>query len=231
MLGVNFTRPNVLMNYSLDNPELTDATYRMRAGYQVGLVFEFYLSKKISVQTGPQFNRLSYEYQESKLGFVTENFIENQNRISLPVTFKYEFNGEKYKPYIRLGAEFSYLMSAEANVERFDSLNTEDGNRGVRGPSVDLSDQRVSMNWSLIGGAGVRMKDVLGKGYLFVDFRYSYGMWNIVNTENRYNNAELKYDYTHLDDDLKLNNFMLSIGYTVPVYRPKLKKRKKDIVY
>ncbi|MCX2742684.1 porin family protein [Mangrovivirga sp. M17] len=234
MAGANFTQVNVLQNYSLDNPEITDAEYRVRTGYHVGVVFEFSLSKKISLMTGPQFNMLTYEYRESKLGFVKETFVEKQSRISLPITFKYEFNGEKVQPFIRLGAEGSYLLGAEAEVERFDDLgdlNVDDGNRGVKGPPVDLSEQRMSFNWSLVAGGGIKIKELLGKGYFTIDVRYAYGMMNAVNAENRYSNIELKYDYLHLDDDFQLNNLMISIGYTVPVYRPKLKKNKKELVY
>jgi Neuraminidase (sialidase) len=78
----------------------------------------------------------------------------------------------------------------------------------------------------LIASAGIKVKDVIGRGYIFFNIRYSYGLNNIVNSKNRYSNPVLMYNYLYIDNNYKINSFQYSIGYSYPLYKPKLKKVK-----
>ena len=51
------------------------------------------------------------------------------------------------------------------------------------------------------------------------------GLNNIVNKTGHFQNDELVFRYAYVDDYKTLNNFVLSVGYVKPFYKPR-KKRK-----
>ncbi len=225
--GGNLTFVDVQKNFSLDNMMTVPGTYSAQLGYQAGLTADIPLFKNFSLGIEANFIGQFYEYENSQLGFSQLTFQEEQLWAEVPLFIRYNFDKGNVKYYAQVGASISYLISAEATVERTDSVNVEIGNRSVSGPSIDLKEQRESLNYSIVGGVGVKIKNVLGRGYLLADIRYSYGIPNVVNEETRYDNQELQYRYLYLDNDFSLNNAFFSIGYMVPVYKPKLIKRKK----
>lgn len=225
--GGNLTFVNVENNFSVDNAIRSPGTYTAQLGFQVGLTADIPINKNFSIGVEANFSGQFYEYTNSQLGFSTLTFQEEQLWAEVPLFLRYNFGKGDTRYYVQLGGSVSYLISSEATVERTDSVNVEIGNRSVSGPSIDLSEQRESLNYSIVGGFGVRIKNVLGRGYVLADVRYSYGIPNVVNTEARYANEELQYRYLYVDNDFSLNNAFLSIGYMVPIYKPKVIKRKK----
>ncbi|WP_185152636.1 porin family protein [Fulvivirga aurantia] len=226
--GGNATFVDVEKNYSLSNTASSTGTYRSKVGYQVGLTLDVPLSKKFSIATELNLIANTYEYTKKQLQFSSLLYTEEQMWGELPLFVRYNFGSSKLKYYVQVGGAVSYLLSAEANVERTDSVNIEVGNRSVSGPSIDLTPQRESLNYSIVGGFGLKMKDVLGNGYLLFDVRYSHGLPNVVNTDARYNNNELQYQYLYVDNDYSIKNAFVSLGYYIPIYKPKvIKKRKK----
>lgn len=226
--GGNLTFVNVQQNFSLDNTETSTGVYTSQPGYQVGFTADLPLGNK-GFSIGAELNFLGqfYEYTTNQFGFSALLLQEEQLWGELPLMARYTFGKGNIKYYVQLGGAVSYLISSEATTERTDSVNLEIGNRSVSGPSVDLADQRNSLNYSIIGGGGIRIKNVLGRGYILADFRFTYGIPNIVNEEGRYENTELQYRYLYVDNDFSLNNAYFSIGYMIPIYKPKVIRRKK----
>ena len=59
------------------------------------------------------------------------------------------------------------------------------------------------------------------------DFRYAGGLSNIVDEEGQFSNSNLLYKFGFVDDDKRVNSWMLSVGYVYPLYKPR--KIKKGI--
>ncbi len=226
--GGNLTFVNLQKNFSLDNTNNSTGTYTAQLGYQAGITADIPLGNKgFSIGIEANFIGHFYEYNKKQLGFSQLLFQEEQLWGEVPLLARYSFGKGNTKYYVQLGGAVSYLISSEATVERVDSVDLEVGNRSVSGPSIDLSEQREVLNYSITGGVGVRIKNVLGRGYLLADLRYTYGIPNIVNEEARYDNTELQYRYLYVDNDFSLSNAFISIGYMIPIYKPKVIRRKK----
>ena len=76
---------------------------------------------------------------------------------------------------------------------------------------VNSNDRRNNTDFGLLGGIGLNWKfDPAWQ--LFVEFRYTYGLTNIVNDGNRYSDQNLIFNYFYLDDDLKISNGLFTIG-------------------
>jgi hypothetical protein len=48
---------------------------------------------------------------------------------------------------------------------------------------------------------------------------------NSVNMENRYSNRELVYQFGHVDNDFRIDNFSLSVGFEKSFYKPRKKPK------
>ena len=53
---------------------------------------------------------------------------------------------------------------------------------------------------------------------------------NNVDLDNRYANDELVYQYGHVDNDFRMDNFALSFGYTKAFYKPRKKHQHNPLV-
>ena len=230
--GSNITAVNVSRNFSLDDSSEKRGKYNYIPGFNVGLALEVPINKKISIAPELYFSQKKYQYRDLILGFADVNFEETQTLVELPVFVKYNIGNfgkdKNITPFVNLGGSVSYLLSSEADVVRKDAVSGEN-QREVSGPSIDLADQRNSIIYAAAVGAGAKLKNIIGRGYLIVDFRYSYGLNNVVNPDNRTANTTLVYDYLYVDNDFSMNNYSFTIGYLIPKYKPKLlsKKSKK----
>jgi hypothetical protein len=183
------------------------------------------------------------EYQYSLL-----QFNERQFYIDIPVMIRYEHYLKKYKkiiPYAYIGAAPNFLLSASlVNIERSTSRETLGGGAVVGGEisipiagpgltaygsdnGVEALSLRRNINVSGIIGIGSKFR--IGSDFLIVEARYNRMLLNSVNLDNRYSNRELVYQYGYVDNDFRIDNFSLTVGFEKSFYKPR-KKRKYNPV-
>jgi hypothetical protein len=76
---------------------------------------------------------------------------------------------------------------------------------------------------------GLGAKFRIERHFIFVDLRYNRFLLNSVNRQNRYYSNELIYRYGYVDSDVRIDNLMLTVGFSYGFYKPR-KKRKYDPV-
>lgn len=224
--GMNGVDVDVKKNFNLDNSSVSRGKYRSQPGFQVGVFVEKPLSQRLSVMTEVNFLREGYEYTDSLFDYASVVYTENLSWLQVPVLFNFKFGkSKKFIPYASVGGTVSYLLKSEGIANRKDKVD-DNNQREVLDRKFDMKDQRNAFNFSVVVAAGLKVKDVIGRGYIFADFRYSRGLRNIVDTEMRFSKPELIYDYLYLDNDILINSLQISLGYSLPIYKPKLKKVK-----
>jgi hypothetical protein len=164
------------------------------------------------------------------------SFKENQFWIDVPLMLRY--NITKFKgvlPYIYVGCAANFLLSADlGNVERLLQPEITAGNHSI--PTADrifltehkdehsdktLPSLRNMYNFSFIAGAGLKFRT--GRNFIFVDFRYTRMFFNNVDINNRYANTDLLFRYGHVDNDFRMDNFALTVGFIKSFYKPRKK--------
>jgi len=224
--GTNFTDVDVMKNFSLDNSAVARGEYKTKAGIQGGLIAEFPIKRsKISLLTEVLYSIKSYSYKDTLFSYSTVELPQQQAYIEVPLLINYNFGKGRWNPYFNLGGSFAYLLSAKATPLRVDKTGSNN-QRELKEPPFSINSLRTTLNYNLIASAGIKIKDVIGRGYIFFNIRYSYGLNNVVNAKNRYSNPVLMYNFLYIDNNYKLNSFQYSIGYSYPLYKPKLKKVK-----
>jgi hypothetical protein len=146
----------------------------------------------------------------------TLNYVETQSWGDLNILIQYKLKKGKstWDPFVVLGPGINYLISASREQTQ---KRGETGN-GVSGKAVDVTASNNKLAYSVIAGAGVKLK--LGSIIVMGEARYQYGLSNIPNTSSRFN-AENVMDYGASINDFKLNNLSILVGLSYPVFKPR----------
>jgi hypothetical protein len=195
-------------------------------GLQVGAVFNFYITKNLQVAVEPMYTQKLFRLDHAEDivdRYIKPERFEKQSYVDIPLTFTFDFDLGRFRPYLRAGGQFSYLFDAKASlitkfVNSSGNLITENS-----GPDIDMLNYngekyRKTYNYSTVVGGGVKLK--ITKGYFYLDTRYNIGL-NLQNTGNRLQQYEQTFKYMYIDSDFRLNNFMATFGFVRSFYKPR----------
>lgn len=221
--GVNISDVSVIEQYSTGNINKLKPSYKgdgLRAG--VRLSFEKYIASKMWITLGVGYTFAGYQVEE-KMNFNREllTFSEKMQFLQMPLYLNYSFgNSKKFAPYIFAGGKFSYLLNSKGELNRR-SLDASSTSTDLSGIAQDITNTRMRENFSILGGIGFRYK--ISSGYLRVNLFYSKGMSNYVKKGARFSNNDNLFYYNYIDDQIRLNYYNFSIGYSYIFYRTQKK--------
>ena len=119
------------------------------------------------------------------------------------------------------------MLSSNGNailqLDQNDGSQKEDEENGI-----SLIEKRNALNVGFILGAGIKLKGAAtGKGFFTLEARYNLGLTDIINGDTRNDanitvNSTLRNTYGYIDDAYTINQLTFSIGYLIPIYRPKI---------
>jgi len=205
--GINYTFVNVIgAPYLISN---YTKTYTSKPGYQIGLFSGYAINRYIDIDLG-----LYGSYKNYSISYATNGFNVNVNEkltyLEVPLAVKYTFGSSKLRPYLEVGGYEGFLLSAYSD---FNSTYTASNpSQKLSDNNVSSSDRLVNTNFGLLGGIGLTYK--VGPGHFLINLKYCYGLTNIVKGgTNRYADENIYFKYYYLDDDISLNNLLLSVGY------------------
>lgn len=192
--------------------------------YNVSRTPKTYTSKNtrvISIDGGYNFNNrsgigislvnaekeYSVDYQVNDFNI---NLTEQLSYIDFPVYYKLKLvEIDKISFTIHMGGYMGYLYRANNQIS---SLNAQSNSmHEIR----SFSAVKRKSKWNFGGVLGGSALYDLKKGSLVLNFMYYNGLHNITNTNVRYSNHQLLHDYYYIDDDLRLNNLSISLGYII----------------
>lgn len=221
-VGLNASTASEIGNYGVDNTNFTQETYKAVLGFNLGGGTELNITDNFSLGLGLDFAFKAYEYKNTLFEGDLQTLIERQTSLEVPIFVKYRTHFNKIHPFVYGGMSFQYLLSATGEVNLIDRYITGEGDVtefSITGPNENLGNMRNSLNKNLIAGLGLNYR--IGYSYIFADIRYSFGMNNIVKSEEQYSNTSLLYNYAYVDDFKRINTVSLSFGYIKPLYKPR----------
>ena len=242
MLGANTSPMRVIHDVTIGGEAQTQQSYKLRLGWQIGGGIDYNYNDNITFSAG--FNYVFTGFQHVTTDLFGPNkdiveFLDRQTWAVVPLTIRYTHGVGKVRPYGYAGYSANFLLRDKGiiNVYNRDTRpgTSEDASEELASaeaetPNLNLNDHRQRLNGSFLLGGGVKYKYKLD--FFFVDVRYSFGIKNITNSENRFNNYSEGLPYPYVDDDFRMDNFAVSIGYIRPFYKPrKLKKARTKSVF
>ncbi|MCH7819320.1 MAG: PorT family protein, partial [Candidatus Marinimicrobia bacterium] len=130
--------------------------------FGLGGIMLYPLSEVLGLQVEAMYLLKGSKAEFDFLGTVFETEL-NLAYLSVPVMVRYNLGSEDTSPYIVVGPEFGFLLSAKS---KFDGE-----------PEEDVKDDFKSLDLGLNIGAGVSMN--MGTMPVFAEVRYSLGLSNI----------------------------------------------------
>ncbi len=230
---VGFELP-LLYNFDLT----VDATFGYRS-YAYG--DSLYMSVGTVNPTGQSTNTNLGSRAGQPVLYSVLTFKENQYWIDVPLMLRYNITKfEGFLPYVYVGGAANFLLHAGLqDISRSTTAETGIRDKSVPESNINITRNKTStedilpsmrtrVNVSLVAGAGMKFR--LGRNFLFADFRYTRMFLNAVDINNRYSNPELLYNYAHVDNDFRMDNFALTIGFIKAFYVPRKKHQYNPIV-
>lgn len=221
--GINISQISVIEEYGLHNIDSVSGKYSSGAGFQVGLQLSKSIIKNLEFGIDPMFVQHSYNYNlNSAFAFCNIAYTEKVTSIDVPCYFVYRFPIKKVSPFVKLGLQSGFLISSSIQATR--DYN-DDSHNNLSSSNINVKDRREQVNFDAIFGFGVRYQ--INKGYVVLDLAYNKGLRNSTVASKRYSENELMYDYYIVDDDKYFNNFVITVGYSYSIYKPKKAKDKE----
>lgn len=204
----------------------TEKQYRAftKTGMQATLEATFNF-KGIALSFQPTVRSARFTYESQMEWRSTENpadrlelKFEHDQRIDhfdFPLLAKYELLGNRLRPYVQIGVFYSVLLNATKAVTVSGADYASGGTNTFKNEPVIVGAKDLFVNsWGLLGGIGANYN--VGNVRLVLDVSYRQGMSNIANVDSRFSNDRLT-GIGDAQDDLRLNNIMISTGCLFPL--------------
>lgn len=212
-------------NYNDLNSVAYAGTYSPELMLMGGVSVEVPIRPELSFVAEGYYATYSFTFSQYLLNYATVDMNEAVKGIEVPLLFQWNILKDKQViPYVNVGGSMHFLLGASVGLNRKDTLTGGQSREIALPQDADMFASRNAFNFAFTGGVGVRIKDIVGKGYLTVDIRYSRYFENYVEAENRASNPSLSYSYMYTDNSFKQQNFQYLVGYKFPIYYPKQRK-------
>lgn len=231
MLGPNTSPMRIIHDVKVGGESSTRQTYKLRLGWQAGAGAEYHYNERLSFSAGLSYVLTGFKHITTDLFGPNKDIVELLDRQTwavVPLIVKYGDHEGKFRPYVYGGYSFNLLLRDKGILNVFNrdlkSMTDEElSSSDNETPNLTLNDHRSKLNGSLLIGGGVKYKYKLD--YFFVDLRYSFGLKNITNEKNRFNNYSEGLPYPYVDDDMRIDNLAISVGFIHPFYKPRKVKK------
>ena len=220
-VGINTSFINVLHDVRISPQGDVKEQYSARAGWQGGVGAQYHYTDHLNF--GGEVNYIFSSYRHRSRGVFQDgnyniDFTEKQTWFNIPLLARYTWPVSTLEPYVYGGAFVNILLASTADIVI---------NSNIESPVINTIEMRNRINHGLLLGGGFRYKWKLR--YLFGEVRYNLGLSNLANPQHRYN--EINQSWPYVDDDFRLNNLSVNIGYLHPIYKArKLKKARTKSV-
>lgn len=221
--GISISDISLLERFSTGNLNNLKSEYRPD-GINIGvrLSFEKYFTSKAWFTIGAAYSYSGYKVTEN-MNFDREllTFSEKMQYVYIPHYFNYSFiQYKRISPYILAGGQFGYLIKSTGEIDKKSLV--ENTNSSI---SSDITKSRYAVNYSVIAGIGIRYK--IPTGYLRANVYYTLGLTDYIKETSRFSDSESLFNY-HIDDNIKLNFFNFTLGYSYIFYKTSKKTLTED---
>ncbi len=216
-IGLNASFTSVINDVKISPQGNVTEEYSTGAGWQGGVGIQFHYNENLGLSGELNYSFSSFVHRTKGLfqeGNYSLAFTDRQTWLSLPILVRYTWPGMRLEPFAYGGASINLLVRDRADIVI---------NSNLESPVIDYLDMRNKLHRSLVVGGGLRYK--WGLRYLFGEVRYAHGLTNITKPETRYNIINESWPY--VDDDFRLNNLFVNVGYIHPLYKARKLKRAK----
>lgn len=220
-IGGNIAPVRVISTINSSGEPDEKNNYKARIGFRLGAGVDWHISEQLAVTAELNYGFTSYKKNQIKFNNDLEEFTDKQSWFAVPLGVKYTFRiREQIRPYVSAGYAFNILLSDRGQIKMF-KRDVGEGSLNESSPDISFFEYRRKISTSFFVGGGAKYK--VGINFLFAEMRYNFGLTNLVT--NPY--GQTAFEYGHVDDYFRLDNFSISVGYIKPLYKARKVKRVK----
>lgn len=217
--GVNLATATMVEPYGPYDAEWNEGSFSFATPeYHAGVGVNVYLTDRWEISLEGIYTRTSFLWSNLQYDFAQIDKKEIYQKVEIPLSFTYDFPGQQWKPYLRLGASYGLVISASADYERTYTDTGLETFTPVEENGIDISNRRETSTINAVAGTGIKYR--IPRGYLVLDLRYFYGLTDIVNPENRWE-QETVFSFYDADGNFQVDYFTISIGLRYSFYKSK----------
>jgi tetratricopeptide (TPR) repeat protein len=203
--GLNVNSVSIIKGYAITQ---TPSNYLPTLGFQGSVFVEYFVTQKVAVVSGFQYEQLSYRNKATNNGW-ERMYKENLTYYSLPIGARYYWYAHKLAVGVELGWLGQWLNTGYGNIT-FQHSSLE----GYQN-TLETTPNRTTFNQYATVGSVVKYK--LGAGSFGFNIQMAYGLNNIVKPETRYNNLSFNSANQYIDSDIKFVPVSLQFSYQWPI--------------
>jgi hypothetical protein len=217
--GANLSSATMTEHYGPYNTTLSEGHFSITGPeYQIGVGANIFLTDRFELNMESVYTRTSFAYSNMQYGFAQIDREETLQRLEFPVSLTFDITGVNLKPYLRIGASYGYIISATSDYVRSYTSTGSSLFEPVEESGVDIRNYRNASTVNAVIGSGIKYR--IGRGYLVFDLRYFYGLSNLVNPGNRWEQGTV-FSHYHADGDFHVDYFAFSLGFRYSFYKSK----------
>jgi hypothetical protein len=216
-IGLNTSFINVIHDVNISGQGNSEESYALKTGWQGGLGLDYHYRANLGLSA--EFNYIFTSFSHNTRGLFREGnysllFTDRQTWLNIPVMVKYTHGTRALRPFVFAGYSVRFLQRDRADM-------VIDGD--TESPVYDYKYKRNSFNSAVLIGGGLKYK--WGLRYIFGEVRYTRGLTNLTDAANRYD--QINQSWPYVDDDFRMNNVFVSIGYVHPFYKARKLKNAR----
>jgi opacity protein-like surface antigen len=132
------------------DPEVPGSDLKMRTAFQAGVMVDYSVSPMIAIGTGLNYSMKGVKSSVTEEG-VDVDLTTKLSYFTIPALVKFRFGTETGpRPFLMVGPELGLLLSAKEKGEA-------SGGRASVSAEVDVKDYFETLDFGVLGGAGVEM--------------------------------------------------------------------------
>lgn len=226
--GIALTKPHILFSNSMTNTTTSKKKYSSNVGFNFGAGAELLISGNWYLVTEPDAVLRTIKISESHFenSFYQSTLNIDQWEITLPVMLRYTFWLGRINPFVNAGIAPRFILKATAKNQHGNFIDFNGEAQPIKeSPGINLTYARKIFNYSIIGGAGINYKT--GISYVTLEIRYALDMFNAIDVKKSGSlddegSRNIKfYSPVFAEDDYKLANLSIMVGYNFPIYKPR----------
>ncbi|MCB8964664.1 MAG: outer membrane beta-barrel protein [Bacteroidales bacterium] len=214
--GVTFCKPSVVEQYGVGDINTIESTYKPKMGYGVALNYINSLYRDFDYSIGVSLTVQNFDYSNTPTSYSSVTGSFSSTYIGLPLAVRYNYNLRGITIFAKAGVEPVYLAKSTVELTRLDKII---GRQEPFSGTEDLLSSSNRFDVRPFVGLGASFK--LWDGWFNVAGGYKLSTMVQANNDKRYSNQTLFSKYYFVLDDLRLNQYYISVSYIRPIYNPK----------
>jgi hypothetical protein len=231
--GITFSKVNPLERHSVltyqdqaqakeEEKEYSKTTANL--GQTIGLIFGYAFTKNLLLTFQPAYSNYKYSYQTKRTwqgsGGESYQLATKQNHrlgyIELPIALLFRIKWKHIEPYLHLGWYYGFYMGGRKKLT-YTETYTEGGVAKEWPAETEVRGMNDVMKSQMGLTAGLGVSYTIEYYRIGLEAGWRQGQYNITDTKARYKDQHMVSKFYDVPDDLKLDQFELTLNMFMPV--------------